>query len=417
MVGGGIFAVTGLTIQLTRGAAPLAFIVAGGVALLTSYSYLKLTLRYPSGGGTITFLNRAYGTGLLTGASSILLCLSYVVLLAVYAFAFASYARSFLPADAHAFWHPVFLNSVVVALVVVNLVGPGLVIRSGNWMNLTKVLLLLLFVGAGLSTPVDWSRLAPSEFVSPVPLVAGAMVIFLNYEGFELIANAAREVRDPRKTLPIAYLGGVLLAMLLYVLIAIVVVGHLSVADVAKHSDYSLSVAARDFMGRPGFAVIGVAALLATSSAINATFYSSGRLVYTIARSGYLPAELERKVRGESIEGMLIFAGLTLVVGNFVPLGAIATMGSAGFLLIFLLVNLAAVKLYRETGGSRAISAAGVLATALALGVLCVETEENPTSRYQIWILLGMIGASCVVELIYRGVTRREVHAEHPSSS
>ena len=85
--------------------------------------------------------------------------------------------------------------------------------------------------------------------------------------------------------------------------------------------------------------------------------------------------------------------------------------------MIFLLVNLAAVKLYRETGGSRAISAAGVLATALALGVLCVETEENPTSRYQIWILLGMIGASCVVELIYRGVTRREVHAEHPSSS
>ena len=47
MVGGGIFAVTGLTVDVTKGAAPLAIVVAGIVALLTSYSYLKLTLRFP----------------------------------------------------------------------------------------------------------------------------------------------------------------------------------------------------------------------------------------------------------------------------------------------------------------------------------------------------------------------------------
>ena len=76
MVGGGIFAVTGLTIQMTRGAAPTAFLVAGVVALLTAYSYLKLTLRYPGQGGTVEFLNRAFGTGLFTGSSNILLCLS-----------------------------------------------------------------------------------------------------------------------------------------------------------------------------------------------------------------------------------------------------------------------------------------------------------------------------------------------------
>jgi amino acid transporter len=54
MVGGGIFAVTGLTVEVTKGSAPIAFLiaglVAGLVALLTSYSYLKLTLRYPGEG-------------------------------------------------------------------------------------------------------------------------------------------------------------------------------------------------------------------------------------------------------------------------------------------------------------------------------------------------------------------------------
>ena len=61
MVGGGIFAVLGLAVQLARGGTPVAFALAGGVALLTTYSYTKLSVAYPSRGGTVTFLNRALG--------------------------------------------------------------------------------------------------------------------------------------------------------------------------------------------------------------------------------------------------------------------------------------------------------------------------------------------------------------------
>jgi amino acid transporter len=78
MVGGGIFAVTGLTIEVTKGGAPVAFLIAGVVALLTSYSYLRLTLRYPSEGGTVEFLNRAFGGGIFTGAANILLLFTAV---------------------------------------------------------------------------------------------------------------------------------------------------------------------------------------------------------------------------------------------------------------------------------------------------------------------------------------------------
>ena len=104
MVGGGIFAVTGLTIEVTRGGAPIAFLIAGIVALLTSYSYLKLTLRFPGEGGTVQFLNRAFGNGILTGAANILLLLSYIVLVAVYAYAFGSYGVVFLPEGDGVFW-------------------------------------------------------------------------------------------------------------------------------------------------------------------------------------------------------------------------------------------------------------------------------------------------------------------------
>ena len=409
MVGGGIFAVTGLTVEVTRGAAPLAFLIAGIVALLTSYSYLKLTLRFPGEGGTVEFLNRAFGAGIVTGAANILLLLSYVVLLAVYAYAFGSYGAGLFPGAERDFWLHTLLNAVIIVLLIINVFGARLVVRSENFFNIVKMLLLAAFVVAGFLTPMDWSRLSPGNFVSPLGLIAGAMLIFLNYEGFELIANAAKDVADPERSLPIAYVGGVLIAIVLYVLIVMVVVGHLSFPEVAQGSDYALSIAAAQFMGKAGYIAIAVAALMATSSAINATFYSTGRLAYIVAKTGELPRELEHSIRGQHLEGTLIAAVLAMVVANFVPLEAIATMGSAGFLLLFMAVNIANVRLARDTGSRAWISGLAALSTVIALVVLCIEVDENPATRNHLWILAGMILLSFGVEIAYRMVTGREI--------
>jgi amino acid transporter len=201
----------------------------------------------------------------------------------------------------------------------------------------------------------------------------------------------------------------VLIVMAIYVLIAIVVVGHLGFAEVARVSDHALSVAGQNIMGRAGFIAIAVAALLATSSAINATFYGTGRLTYIVAKTGELPKELERSMRGQHVEGALITALLALIVVNFVPLEAIATMGSAGFLLVFMAVNIAGLRLARETGGRAWISALAALSTAIALSVLCVQVDENPATRNHLWILLGMILVSLGIELVYRRLTGRAI--------
>jgi amino acid transporter len=414
MVGGGIFAVTGLTVEVTRGAAPIAFVIAGVVALLTSYSYLKLTLRFPGEGGTVDFLNRAFGDGIVTGAANILLLLNYVVLLAVYAYAFGSYGATFFPEPTRGVWLHVLISAVILGLVLLNVFGTRLVVRSENLFNVLKMVLLLGFVVVGLCTPMEWSRLGPEHYVSPLGLIAGAMLIFLNYEGFELIANASKDVADPKRSLPIAYIGGVLIVIAFYLLIAMVVVGHLGFAEVAAVSDHALSVAAETFMGRPGNVAIAIAALLATSSAINATFFSTGRLTYIIAKSGELPGELERSFRGQHLEGTLITAGLGLVIANLVPLEAIATMGSAGFLLIFMAVNVAGVRLARETGGAAWISGLAALCTGAALVVLCVQVDENPATRSHLWILLGMVLGSLGVEVLYRRLTGRRMRLVNP---
>ena len=163
-------------------------------------------------------------------------------------------------------------------------------------------------------------------------------------------------------------------------------------------------------MGRTGFIAIAVAALLATSSAINATFYSTGRLAYILAKTGQLPTELERRFRGEHLEGTLITAVLAIVVANFVPLEAIATMGSAGFLLLFMAVNVANVRLARQTGSRAWVSGLAAISTGIALIVLCVEVDENPATRNHLWILAGMIASSLAIEIAYRGITGRTIH-------
>ena len=410
MIGGGIFAVTGLAIELTRGAAPIAFLVAGIVALLTSYCYLKLTLAFPGEGGTVDFLNRAFGDGILVGAANILLLLSYVVLLAIYAYAFGSYGADFFPLPQQTFWLHALASGVIVGLLALNVLAATAVIRSENTFNVLKMLLLAGFVIAGfVSTGTDWSRLDPVGAVGPIGLVSGAMLIFLNYEGFELIANSSNDVADPKRSLPIAYVGGVLIVIVFYMMIVAVVLGHMSLEEIAAHRDTALSAAAQRILGPVGFYAIVAAALLATSSAINATFHSTGRLAYVVAKTGELPRNLERSFKGDPIEGSILCAVLALAIVNFVPLEAIATMGSAGFLILFGAVNLANMRLARQTGSNVWISALAAVAAFAALFVLCFSVYQDPASRNQLWILVGMIVLSLVIEIVYRSITGRRI--------
>ena len=77
MVGGGIFAVLGLAVSLSKGGTPIAFLIAGIIALLTSYSYVKLSIAYPDRGGTVKFINQGFGKTVFSGASNNLLWISY----------------------------------------------------------------------------------------------------------------------------------------------------------------------------------------------------------------------------------------------------------------------------------------------------------------------------------------------------
>ncbi len=406
MVGGGNFAVLGLSVDLTGGGAPVAFLLAGIVALVTSYSYVRLSVTYPSQGGTVSFLDRAFGPGLLTGSANVLLWISYIVMLSLYSYAFGSYGASLFPPSSQTIWKHVLISGSVIGITGLNLLSARLIGEAEDWIVLIKLAILVVFIAAGI-WGIDTARLEPSVWQSPLHVVAGGMIIFLAYEGFELIANSAQDVRMPAKTLPRAFYSAVVFVIVLYVLISVVTVGTLPVAQIVGAKDYALAEAAKPFMGQAGFLLIAVAAMLSTASAINATLYGTARLSYIIAKDGELPRALEKKVWNEPIEGLLITSGITLFIANLVDLASISTMGSAGFLLIFAAVNGANATLAGETGSKGWLSLIGVGLCLCALACLLWQTAES--SPRQLWVLLVMAGSAFFIEITFRLFTGRTI--------
>jgi amino acid transporter len=220
------------------------------------------------------------------------------------------------------------------------------------------------------------------------------MLIFVAYEGFELIANASADTFRPRTTLPRAFALCVGLVVVLYVVIAAVTVGSLSAQRIVETADYALAAAASVSLGQVGFTLVGISAVLATFSAINATLYGTARLSFTIASEGELPAGLERRAWNQPV-GLHITAVLALALAVAMPVSSISAMASAIFLVVFGVVNAAEFRTDPSTA-ARAVAAAGALGCAVSLVVLVVESLR--TDPVAMAVLAALIAAALVGE-------------------
>jgi len=402
MVGGGIFAVLGEAVSLAHSATTYAFLVAGIVALFTSYSYAKLSVAYQSRGGTVTFIDKAFGHNLLSGSANLMLWLSYLVTISLYAVAFASYGSTFFTDKTELLKH-ILISVAIIFPAIINLVSASFVSKSETVIVVIKVILLVVIIISGASY-VDSSRLTLSANFDPLSTVVAGMIIFVAYEGFELIANAAEEIENPEKNLPRAFYGSVIFVILLYILIAIISVGTVPETELLAAKDYALAIAAKPALGQVGFTIVAVAALLATFSAINATIYGNARLGYIVAIEGELPKILTREKREIPFMGVVTTVLLSLILANSIDLNAIAIIGSASFLLIFFIVNVSAFKLRKEIGADTFIVILSSILTFLALVTLLYHTYSSNFRAIVVFLLFVIF--SIVFELLYGRVVR-----------
>ena len=267
----------------------------------------------------------------------------------------------------------------------------------------------MAFIGVGFygltANSENLTQLTPKNWENPLLLLSGGMVIFVAYEGFELIANSISDLKDREKNTEKAYFGAVGFVIILYILIAIVTVGALPFQQIASAQDYVLAKAAEPTLGQVGFTIITVTALISTFSAINATVLGSGRVNYDIAEDNELPRYFTHKFWGKPI-GFLITAILSVTLVNLFNLQSISTAGSSGFLLIFAIVNYVGYKRHKQLHSKKWIHLLACFLCALAFVTLL--TQQFGSNRMGVFIAVGIIAFCFVAEWLYKRTNQRK---------
>jgi amino acid transporter len=404
MIGAGIFSILGIAASVSGNAMHLSFIIAGLVALLSTYSYAKLGVRYPSAGGPVEFLVKGFGDGIISGGLNIVLWIGYIFVLALYAKAFGGYAKTFMPTNVSGSWENIFATAIVLIFAAVNFIGAKAVGKSEFLIVAVKVVILLMFVSVGFFF-MKPDLLSFSHWPHVSNIFYGAGIVFVAYEGFGLVTNAAEDMENPEKTLPRALYLSVIIVIVVYASISLTVLGNLPIAEIINAEEYALAAAAKPFLGLIGFKIVAIAALFSTSSAINATLYGGTNVSYAIAKKGELPKVFERKLWGRDSEGLFITAGLVILFVNLFRLEGVALLGSASFLLIYAAVNLAHLRLARETGAKPILIWLSIGGCFASLGILVLFIIKN--SALTLVVLASLFFLAFAVEWGYRMYSQR----------
>ena len=401
MVGAGIFALLGEAAVSAGSAVWLSFLLAGIVAALLGYTVVKLGVRYPSSGGLIAYLIEGFGNGRLVGIASWLGYFAAIVIVcSMVAVAFGSYATSlFVGDDAAGWWDNVFTSAVVVAMAAINLVGSRVVDRAQSMIVVVLLGVFAVFIAVTL-VDIDLDLLAFSGYPRFSDIVASVALTLFAYLGFSVITFAAGDLRDPARELPRAMYLALGVTTVLYVLISLGVFGTLTVEEAIGYGETAIAEAARPALGDAGFTMMAVAALLATSSSVNATLYASGGLTAMLAEVGQFPVFFGRSSRLGPHAGLLITAAIVLAVSNLVDLSAIASVGSACSLLIFLLVGIAGYRRRADTGSRAWVVLAAIAATAVVLVFFAVDTLRNAPETFTAIVAIALL--SVVLDFVWK---------------
>lgn len=405
VLGAGVYVLAGQVARLSGGAVWVPLVVALLLALLTASSYAELATKYPRAGGASHYATRAFGPfiGFVVGFCMLA---AGIVSVGALALGFAGdYLRALLPLPTI----PVLVVFLVL-LAALNARGISESLGVNRVATLTEVggLLLVIVLGAVvvLRGEADLSRLVTlgTPEAGPVSAVlAGTILAFYSYVGFETSVNLAEETRDPARAYPRALFGALGVAGVVYALVGAAASAVVPTQELASSSAPLLRVV--DAAGIVPPVVFSVVALVAVSNGALLTGIMSSRLTYGMARDGLLPAFLGRVLPGRRTPWVAIVVTtlLSLLLALTGTVDVLASTMVLLLLVVFTAVNIAVLVLRRETVEHDHFRAPTILPIAgLASCVLLFTQVEAPVWRLGIPLL-----AIAIVLAVIAAVRRR----------
>lgn len=346
ILGAGIYVLVGKVAGAAGLQAPMAFLIAMAVAALTAFTYMELSSRYPQSAGSALYTFQAFRNRHLSLAVGLAVMLAGVSSAAALSQGFAGYMGTLVDV-------PVLAASVgiIVLLSLVTLLGIGKSALAAVIFTVIEATGLVLIILFGIPHLPDLSLAEVVNVTGMAQLsgvLAGAFLAFYAFIGFEDMVNVAEEAKDPRRSMPIAILGALIAATVLYMLIVLVCLAS-ALPDELAASNAPLSLV----LGRISSidpAVISIIGMAAALNGIIVQLIMGSRLLYGLAKLGWIPpafARVEPK-RQTPRFATLVVTGLMLAGTILLPLVSLAKVTSFIALGIFCLVNLSLVIIKRQ---------------------------------------------------------------------
>ncbi len=348
ILGAGIYVLVGKVAGAAGYHAPLAFVVALLITVLTALSYSELAGRLPYAAGEAVYIQRAFGRPALSAGIGALIALAGLVSAAALARGFASYLEVFVDWPA-----ALSITTLVMALGAIAAWG----VRES--MRLAAVITVIEIGGLAL---ILWTVRAelgelPGRAHLLVPgggwtewqgILLGAFLAFYAFIGFEDMVKMAEEVRRPARNMPLAILLALGAAAVLYILVAVGAV--LAVAPEAlAQTTAPLALVYREASGAEPRA-IAMIALFATVNGVLAQIMMAARVLYGMSRQGWLPGMLGRvhpRTR-TPFPATVIVTAAVLALALMLPVVTLAGATSLLILMVFALVNLSLWRIKRR---------------------------------------------------------------------
>ena len=347
MLGGGIYVISGTAAGMIGPALVLAYFFTGVLAMFTAVNYAEIASSIPKQGGGYTFAHDTVG-GLPAFLTGWFLMIGNIVACGLYALAVAHTLVVFIPDGTQ---HIALIAFVIIAITfVTNIVSVKSVSGVLGILNIAQAIILFAFVALGLLF-IDPANLTPlfAENAGLPAFMSTVSFIYISFVGFELVTSASEEIKEPAKNVPRAIFLTVAIGTGVYMAASLVIVGVVPFTVVAETFTPIADVFA--VMLGPGALVLGLAGMAASNyAALNATFLSGARIVYSMGRDRFLPKSFDRV--SEKLKTPIPALILVLILVSLFAMTAdvvlVAQLSVFGYLIAQAIVNFSVVILRRK---------------------------------------------------------------------
>lgn len=450
MIGAGIFVLTGIAAGTAGPALIVAFALNGVVTLLTAMVYAELGSAIPEAGGGYLWVRQG-----LPGSNAFfagwMSWFAHAVAGSLYALGFAAYFVETLRltgaiaitevatpsgelverlAIGSLMLSPSIAEKAVAVLIAlvfiyINYKGASETGLAGNIVTMGKIAIIAVFVVSGIAAVLgDPERMRSFVPFAPEGLggVFGAMgLTYIAYEGYEVIVQTGEEVRDPRRNIPKAVFLALLIVVPLYILVGFACIGAVQPPDgspsylwLGQAGELGLLRAAEQFMPL-GAILLLTGALFSTTSALNATTYSSTRVSFAMGRDRNLPdifGAVHSRTRTPYL-ALLLSGALIIGMAVFIPaIDDVAAAANIMFLLLFMQVNIAVITIRRKYGDKLAYGYltpffpyVPIVAIALQLALAVKLFDVSPIAWY---VTVAWLASGWLIYNFYASKRERE---------